>query len=156
MAQKDSRRLSIVTGYLYPDLNKRTTPKGDVVYQLDPELQDFQLRNDGDERGTYIIWQRDDIPEPTDQELADSKEPAVNSAWWKGLRFNRDRLLKASDWSQGTDIPSALKDSYATYRNDLRDLPTAVSKPSFETLNNQSVNKWHEDIGNLMPTKPTE
>ena len=156
MAQKDSRRLSIVTGYLYPDLNKRTTPKGDVVYQLDPELQDFQLRNDGNGQGTYIIWQRDDIPEPTEQELADAKEPAVNAAWWKGLRFNRDRLLKASDWSQGTDIPSALKDSYATYRNDLRDLPTAVSKPSFETLNNQSVNKWHEDIGNLMPTKPTE
>jgi len=154
MAQKDSRRLSIVTEYLYPDLNKRTTPKGDVVYQLDPELQDFQLRNDGNGRGTYIIWQRDDIPEPTEQELADAKEPAVNAAWWKGLRFNRDKLLKASDWSQGTDIPSALKDSYTTYRQELRDLPTAVSKPSFETLNNQSVNKWHEDIENLMPTKP--
>ena len=154
MAQKDSRRLSIVTEYLYPDLNKRTTPKGDVVYQLDPELQDFQLRNDGNGRGTYIIWQRDDIPEPTEQELADAKEPAVNAAWWKGLRFNRDKLLKASDWSQGTDIPSALKDSYTTYRQELRDLPTAVSKPSFETLNNQSVNKWHEDIENLMPSKP--
>ena len=156
MAQKDSRRLSIVTGYLYPDLNKKIHPDGSVSYQLDPELQDFQLRNDGNGQGTYIIWQRDDIPEPTEQELADAKEPAVNAAWWKGLRFNRDRLLKASDWSQGTDIPSALKDSYATYREELRDLPTAVSKPSFETLNNQSVNKWHEDIGNLMPTKPTE
>jgi len=154
MAQKDSRRLSIVTEYLYPDLNKKINLDGRVSYELDPELQDFQLQNDGNERGTYIIWQRDDIPEPTEQELADAKEPAVNAAWWKGLRFKRDRLLKASDWSQGTDIPSALKDSYATYRQELRDLPTAVTKPSFEILNNQSVNKWHEDIGNLMPSKP--
>ena len=149
MAQRDSRRLSMVLPHLYPDL-KGTPPTVNGEYK--PELADYLLRNDTDGTGTYIIWQNAEIPEPTEQELADAKEGAVNASWWKGLRSRRDRLLKASDWSQGTDIPSAIKNSYATYRQELRDLPTAVTKPSFETLNNQSVNEW--GIGDLMPTKP--
>ena len=149
MAQRDSRRLSMVLPHLYPDL-KGTPPTVNGEYK--PELADYLLRNDSDGNGTYIIWQNSEIPEPTAQELSDAKEGAVNASWWKGLRSRRDRLLQSSDWSQGTDIPSDLKTSYATYRTDLRDLPTAVTKPSFETLNNQSVNEW--GIGDLMPTKP--
>jgi len=39
------------------------------------------------------------------------------------LRQERDLLLQESDWSQGTDVPSDLKTAYATYRQELRDLP---------------------------------
>ena len=149
MAQKDSKRLSIVLPHLYPDL-KGTPPIVNGEYR--PELADYLLRNDTNGTGTYVVWQNSEIPEPTAQEIADAKEGAVNASWWKGLRSKRDKLLQSSDWSQGTDIPSDLKTSYATYRTDLRDLPTAVTKPSFETLNNQSVSEW--DIKSLMPTKP--
>ena len=142
MAQRDSRRLSMVLPHLYPDL------KNDVADG------DYHLQNDTNGEGTYVVWKNNEIPEPTAQQLADAKEDAVNASWWKGLRSRRDRLLKASDWSQGTDIPSALKNSYATYRQELRDLPAAVTKPSFETLNNQSVNEWNIDA--LMPTKPED
>ena len=153
MAQRDSRRLAMVLPHLYPDL-KGTPPTVNGEYK--PELADYLLRNDTNGTGTYIIWQNSEIPEPTAQELADAKEGAINAVWWKSLRFNRDRLLKDSDWSQGTDIPSDLKTSYATYRNDLRNLPTTVVKPSFETLNNQGGGEWITNIRALMPTKPNE
>ena len=116
------------------------------------ENGDYYLQNDSDGNGTYVIWKNNEITKPTDQELADAKEDAMNAYWWKRLRIIRNRLLVESDWSQGEDVPDDLKSSYTTYRNDLRDLPTTVSKPDFETLNNQSVKEW--DTDSLMPTKP--
>jgi len=142
MAQKDSRRLSIVLPYLYPDLNNERE-------------KDYYLQNDSDGTGTFIVWRNTEIPEPTEQELANAKEDAVNDFWWKRLRKTRNKLLVDSDWSQGADIPSDLKSPYVDYRTDLRNLPTTVTKPDFDTLDNQSVNKWIENINSLMPTKPT-
>ena len=143
MAQSDSRRLDMVLPYLYPDLIDSINEDGD-----------YHLQNDGDDTGTFLVWNNTEITEPTDQELADAKEEAINAYWWKRLRKKRDKLLVESDWSQGADVPSALKNSYATYRNDLRNLPTTVTKPSFETLNNQSISEWN--IDSLMPSKPGE
>ena len=140
MAQKDSRRLFMVMPYLYPDL-KSENPTGD-----------YHLQNDSNGTGTYVVWHNTEIPKPTDQELADAKEEAMNIYWWKFLREVRDKLLVESDWSQGADVPSDLKSSYVTYRNDLRDLPTTVTKPDFETLNGQDVPEW--DIPSYMPAKP--
>ena len=139
MAQKDSRRLKIVMLYLYPDLENST-------------IGDYSLQNDSNGTRTFVVWHNNDIPEPTAQEIADAKEPALNAYWWKVLRVIRDNLLVESDWSQGADVPSDLKASYATYRTDLRDLPDNVTKPDFDTLNNQSIKEW--GISSLMPTKP--
>jgi len=142
MAQSDSRRLYMVLPYLYPDLENR---------------KDYNLENLSDGNGTQLVWLNTEIPEPTDQELAEAKEDAMNAYWWKRLRVVRDRLLIDSDWSQGADVPSDLKASYATYRTDLRDLPTTVTKPDVETLNNESNNEsvdngWN--MKNFMPSKP--
>ena len=90
--------------------------------------------------------------EPTAQQLSDAKEAAIDAYWWKLLRETRDGLLVDSDWSQGADVPNAVKSSYVTYRTDLRDLPTTVTKPDFATLNNQEIFDWK--IDDLMPTKP--
>ncbi len=139
MAQSDSRRLYIVLSYLYPDL----------VNEI--QAGDYHLQNDADGSGTQLHWHKEGISEPTAQQLADAKEAAIDDYWWKLLRRTRDRLLVNSDWSQGADVPSAVKSSYATYRTDLRDLPTTVTKPDFATLNNQSIGEW--DIDSLMPTK---
>ena len=141
MAITDSRRLNIVVPYLYPnlDINK-----------------DYHLQNNSDGKGTYIIWNNTEVTEPTEQELADAKEDAMNVRWWKILRKKRDKLLVDSDWSQGADIPTDLKTSYVTYRSNLRDLPATISKPDFDTLNGQEVNKWIEDINSSMPDNPKE
>lgn len=148
MTQSNSRRLYMVLPYLYPDLINDGSSEGD-----------YQLRNNSDGNGTFLVWQNDEITEPTEQELAEAKEDAMNAYWWKRLRGKRNRLLVDSDWSQGADIPDALKTSYATYRTDLRDLPTTVTKPDVETLNNESNNDTMDNgwnVGNLMPSKPSE
>tara|TARA_Y100000310_G_scaffold10942_1_gene11590 strand:- start:216 stop:656 length:441 start_codon:yes stop_codon:yes gene_type:complete len=146
MTQSNSRRLYMVLPYLHPDLINDGSSEGD-----------YQLRNNSDGNGTFLVWQNDEITEPTEQELADAKEDAMNAYWWKRLRQKRDKLLVESDWSQGADVPDALKTSYATYRTDLRDLPTTVTKPDVETLNNESNNNITDNgwnVGNFMPTKP--
>ena len=141
MAQSDSRRLYIVMPYLFPNLENE-------------QGKDYYLQNDSDGTGTQLHWHKEGIAEPTAQQLADAKEAAIDDYWWKILRMKRNKLLVNSDWSQGADVPSAVKSSYATYRTDLRDLPTTVTKPDFATLNNQSIGEW--DIDSLMPTKPED
>ena len=152
MAQKDSRRLTMVMEHLYPDLNKHTHQSGKVDIVHSPPDKDYRLQNNLDGNGTFVVWQNSEIPEPTAQEIADAKEPAIDAHWWKLLRFRRDKLLVSSDWSQTPDVPSSIKDAWATYRQELRDLPTTVTKPNFETLNNQSFKEW--DVHSLMPSKP--
>ena len=64
------------------------------------------------------------------------------------LRNRRDAMLVRCDWTQGADVPSAIKTPWATYRQQLRDLP-ASSTPTLNsdgTLNRSSVT-W--------PTKPS-
>ena len=38
------------------------------------------------------------------------------------LRYMRDQKLAETDWSQGADVPDALKTKYTTYRQALRDI----------------------------------
>ena len=68
------------------------------------------------------------------------------------LRNFRDKELLASDWTQGADVPSSIKNEYATYRAKLRDLPTTATKPNYSTLNGQNTKDWN--IPSYMPTKP--
>ena len=142
MTIHNSRRLNLVVPYLFPDLEN------------DMDKDDYYLQNNADGTGTQLIWKNTKITKPTDQELADAKEAAINSHWWKVLRLLRDKLLKKSDWAQGTDVPDALKASYVTYRNDLRNLPSTVSKPNFDTLNGQTIDEWIAHINTLMPNNP--
>ncbi len=46
---------------------------------------------------------------------------------WAQIREYRNKLLVESDWSQGNDVPTELKAKWATYRQDLRDVPSASS-----------------------------
>ena len=143
MAVSNSRRLNMVVPYLYPDLENG----------LD---KDYYLQNNSDGKGTFIVWNNTEVSEPTEQELADAKEDAMNVRWWKILRIIRNKLLVESDWSQGLDVPEDLKASYVTYRNDLRNLPATVTKPDFNTLNGQEVNEWIVGIKASMPSNPKE
>lgn len=44
-------------------------------------------------------------------------------------RFERDRLLQESDWTQLSDISSSVQSQYAPYRQALRDLTTHPNWP---------------------------
>jgi len=135
---QDSRRLSTVLPFLYPNL----------VNDGDEGGGDYHLQNDGN--GTFLVWKNTEIPEPTAQQLADAKEDALNADWWRMLRLTRARLLKDTDEYATTDRPDNA--DWLTYRQELRDLPDNVTKPDFEIIEDQSVIEWN--IDGLMPTKP--
>jgi hypothetical protein len=46
------------------------------------------------------------------------------------VRAERNSKLVATDWTQASDVPQSVKDSYAPYRQALRDLPTQSGFPN--------------------------
>lgn len=54
---------------------------------------------------------------------ADTRKAAV-------IREERNAKLAATDWTQASDVPQSVKDSYAPYRQQLRDLPTQSGFPN--------------------------
>ena len=46
------------------------------------------------------------------------------------VRFDRNRLLAATDWTQAADVPQAVKDLWAPYRQALRDVPQQAGFPT--------------------------
>ena len=141
MSHELSRRLSTVLPHLYPSL---------VNNPLDG---DYYLQNDSDGKGTYLVWKTTKVTKPTDTELDNAKEAAVDADWWKDLRRIRNEKLIASDWTQGADVPSDIKTKWATYRTKLRDLPTTVSKPAYSELIKLEVTT--SGIDALMPEEPS-
>jgi hypothetical protein len=47
----------------------------------------------------------------------------------KAIRSDRDQRLKDSDWTQGKDIPDAVSQPWAVYRQALRDVPQQTGFP---------------------------
>ena len=62
----------------------------------------------------------------------DAEQDALD---FQALRFKRDRLLAQSDWTQSPDSPlsDTKKQEWATYRQQLRDLPSNTTDPSNPT-----------------------
>lgn len=133
MGHELSRRLNIVLPYLYPDYSD----------------DDYHLENASDGKGTYVVWHRSDAA-PTDAELAAAKEPAVDAFWWKMFRARRDKALVESDAFGLSDHPK--RDQHISYRQELRDLPTTVTKPSYDTLISQD--NIYDGIDEFLPELP--
>jgi hypothetical protein len=55
-----------------------------------------------------------------------------NQGLWISIRSRRNELLKDCDWTQIADSPlnQTLKQEWATYRQELRDLPEVYSNPN--------------------------
>lgn len=45
------------------------------------------------------------------------------------VRAQRNQLLAATDWTQAADVPQAVKDKWAPYRQALRDVPQQAGFP---------------------------
>lgn len=54
----------------------------------------------------------------------DEKNTIVTTHAWKCVRKQRDNLLAETDWVGGTDVPAAIKTTWNTYRQALRDITT--------------------------------
>lgn len=46
------------------------------------------------------------------------------------IRQQRNALLASSDWTQAADVPQAIKDLWAAYRQALRDIPQQQGFPA--------------------------
>ena len=46
------------------------------------------------------------------------------------VRMDRNALLSNTDWTQLADVPQAVKDSYVSYRQALRDVPQQAGFPN--------------------------
>jgi len=84
-----------------------------------------------DPGGSPSYWVVDEAAQTVvnDQAQADADDLA-NS--WERLRRERNDLLAESDWTQSPDSPldDDDKDDWATYRQELRDLPESVEDPA--------------------------
>tara|TARA_R100000734_G_C3315806_1_gene107985 strand:+ start:2304 stop:2645 length:342 start_codon:yes stop_codon:yes gene_type:complete len=47
----------------------------------------------------------------------------------RSLREERNRKLAETDWTQGADVPDAIKSAYTTYRQALRDITKTHNNP---------------------------
>ena len=68
---------------------------------------------------------------------------------WASLRAERNARLAACDWTQLADahLSQDKKDAWATYRQELRDLPESVTDPT--------APEWPLDPTQTPPTPPT-
>lgn len=107
-------------------------------YASDP---DFTLITDDQYRDLMALDQTTQIKKLVDGVIVDAPQvTASDDALREIIRRQRNDLLAASDWTQSPDSPlsDAKKQEWATYRQQLRDLP-ATADPRNPT--------W--------PTKPT-
>lgn len=100
---------------------------GVVSVSVDPEPftdhQNDAVRDDPvQENGAWVQhWHLEPLdPERSAQKL--SQQQAV-------VRAERDRLIAQTDWTQGKDIPDAVSQQWASYRQALRDIPQQTGFP---------------------------
>jgi hypothetical protein len=71
---------------------------------------------------TDFLWMSESAMPFTITELETKADELAAAQPLLMLRNARNDKLKASDWTQGADVPEAIKTPYATYRQALRDI----------------------------------
>ena len=87
-----------------------------------------------DPGGGTSYWVVDEDAQTVTNDQAQADADALASSW-VSLRTERNALLASSDWTQYTDSPldDEAKAEWATYRQELRDLPASTEDPANPT-----------------------
>jgi hypothetical protein len=85
-----------------------------------------------DPGGGTSYWVVDEDAQTVTNDQAQADADALASSW-ASLRTERNALLASSDWTQYTDSPLDDKADWATYRQELRDLPASTEDPADPT-----------------------
>ena len=92
-----------------------------ITYDFDPGIE-VPVPEGHDDYGKTVqqIIGSDKI---TDSMITEHREKDT----WEQIRQHRNKLLIECDWTQGADVPSAIKTPWATYRTSLRDITTVAT-----------------------------
>ena len=92
---------------------------GDIPESTETICWDYAYLYTIDENG--VVHQRSEAEIQALQDYEDNK--------MEEIRAQRDKLLQQCDWTQGADAPLTAQQvtDYATYRQELRDLPTNIT-----------------------------
>ena len=120
----------------------------DALQSLVPTAE-YVLYNAGTSDET-LEWRDSSITQPSNSALAAEVTRLTNAEPMRLLRVERDRRLSLCDWvvTKATETGATVSDSWKTYRQALRDLPSTASPALTELyeLNDESVE---------YPTKPS-
>jgi hypothetical protein len=99
-------------------------------------LKDWVVSDNGGEI-TISDWNTELGKQPTTDELNSVSQEAKITAKFKILRKKRNRLLTETDWWASSDLNMTA--AQKKYRQDLRDLPSTVSRKLDENGNLQNI-----------------
>ena len=94
---------------------------GDKRYDYDPSAE-VPVPSDHEDHGK-TVQQIVGASIITDAMITEHKEKDT----WEQMRVYRNQLLNECDWTQGVDVPDAIKKPYQTYRQALRDITKAAT-----------------------------
>lgn len=88
---------------------------------------------DGDDYSTLRWNPNNELPKPTLEEIEAVRVEAEVEYEWIQIRKKRSEILKNTDWTQLNNAPLTpeLVEAWATYRQELRDLPQVFDDPDF-------------------------
>ena len=93
---------------------------GDKIYSYDPSAPIPPMDTENFGKTVQEVVGKDVI---TDEMIAEHKEKDT----WDQMRAYRNELIKLSDWTQGADVPDAIKLKWQSYRQALRDITNAAT-----------------------------
>ena len=93
---------------------------GDKIYSYDPSAPIPPVDTENFGKTVQEVVGKDVI---TDAMIAEHKEKDT----WDQMRAYRNELIKLSDWTQGVDVPDAIKSKWQSYRQALRDITKAAT-----------------------------
>ena len=93
---------------------------------IDTKLVNWNWSQGGDDWGfDPSITLNNPIEKAAVDALSNSeKTTIITNHKWACVRKKRGDLLISSDWTQGADVPNAIKSSWTSYRQALRDVTT--------------------------------
>ena len=90
----------------------------------------IDFASERDENGKIQSFSVDLTEEETQARQAEEAEAGTDAERaMKALREQRNKLLTKTDWTQGADVPDAIKNAYTSYRQALRDITNTYNNP---------------------------
>ena len=74
-----------------------------------------------------LVWNDKNVSQPTEEEILEKLKELENAEPMRLLRWERNRRLSETDWTQNRDVTLSNDFNWQTYRQSLRDLPSTAS-----------------------------